>query len=107
MKLKRSKKKGKKNAARSNEHEAADTEESGEPKKGRPAMVNYDKFVSAWRGASSVTEVSNALGIKRNSASAIAARLRKAGVKLDSFPRRGSQLIDVKRLNKIEAGGVD
>ena len=107
MKLKKAKKKGKKNAARTNEQEVVDTEESGEPKRGRPAMINYDKFVSAWRGAGSVTEVSDALGIKRNSASAIAARLRKAGVKLDSFPRRGSQTIDVKRLNKIAAGEVD
>lgn len=77
------------------------------PKKGRTAAIDYAEFVATWRDAGSVSEVAEAMGIKRNSASAIAARLRKGGVVLKSFPRRGSQPIDVKRLNKIAAGKAD
>lgn len=82
----------------------ADSEQSSEPKKGRPTTVNYEEFVRVWRDASSVSEVADKLGIKRNSASAIAARLRKNGITMRSFPKRGAQVIDVKRLNKIAAG---
>lgn len=75
------------------------------PKRGRPAGVNYDEFVKVWCGSESLTEVAETMGIKRNSASAIASRLRKAGVTaLRNFPRRGAQPIDAKRLNKIAAG---
>ena len=92
-------------SAREETSKADDFEMSDEPKKGRPTMVNYDEFVKVWRDASSVSDVASAMGIKRNSASAIAARLRAAGVtNLRSFPRRGAQPIDVKRLNKLAAG---
>lgn len=70
--------------------------------------TDYDEFVKTWSNAGSVAEVASAMGIKRNSASAIAARLRKAGVvKLRSFPHRTARPIDVKRLNKIASGSSD
>lgn len=90
------------------DHSQADGGSSAdEPKKGRPATVNYEEFTRVWRDAASVGDAAKTLGIKRNSASAIAQRLRKEGVVLKSFPRRGSQPIDVKRLNKIAAGKAD
>lgn len=93
------------NSARDETSKTDDSEMSDEPKNGRPTMVNYDEFVKVWRDASSVSDVASAMGIKRNSASAIAARLRAAGVtNLRSFPRRGAQPIDVKRLNKLAVG---
>jgi transposase len=70
-------------------------------KNGRPKAVDYDQFVKVWKAAGSVSEVAKKLGIKNNSASAIAKRLRDKGIKLKRFPRRQSQSIDVKRLNKI------
>lgn len=81
-----------------------DADITEEPKKGRPTTIDYKAFVKAWRDAASVSEVAGAMGVKRNSASAIAARLRRGGVTLKNFPRRGSQPIDVKLLNKIAAG---
>jgi len=105
MKKKIKKAKKTKVMEREDNHEADSAETTGDPKKGRPTTVNYDEFVKVWRDAGSVSEVAEAMGIKRNSASAIAARLRKAGVtELRSFPRRGAQPIDVKRLNKIASG---
>ena len=89
---------------RQDDHEAGAAAAAESPKKGRPTTVNYADFVRTWRDAATVSEVADALGIKRNSASAIAARLRKGGVTLKSFPRRGSQPINVKQLNKIAAG---
>ena len=72
------------------------------PKKnGRPSAVDYDKFVKLWSTAGSVGEVAKALGIKANSASAIAARLRENNVELRRFPRRMAQTIDIKHLNKL------
>lgn len=70
-------------------------------KDGRPKAVDYKKFVKLWRTSTSVGDVAEALGIKKNSASAIAKRLRKDGVELKRFPRRAPQPIDVKELNKI------
>lgn len=82
-----------------------DQDDAGDKPKGRPLMVDYEEFVRTWSSAKTVSEAAAAMGIKRNSASAIAARLRKEGVvALRKFPRRGSQPIDVKRLNKIAAG---
>jgi len=48
-----------------------------------------------------VTEVADKLGIKRNSAAAIAGRLRKNGVDLKKYARKNAQPIDVKKLNRI------
>jgi hypothetical protein len=79
-------------------------ESSGEPKKSRTAAVDYAEFVRTWRDAKSLTEVAEAMNVKLNSASAIAGRLRKAGIDLQLFRRRSSQPIDVKLLNKILAG---
>jgi len=73
-------------------------------KRSRTPSPDYDKFVELWSTSASVSEVAEALDIKSNSASAIANRLRKAGVPLEKFPRRGSQPIDVKRLTKIASG---
>lgn len=70
-------------------------------KNGRPNSVNYDQFVKLWKTAKSVGDVAKAIGIKRNSCSAIANRLRKQGVKLRKFPRRVSQTVDVQKLNRI------
>lgn len=67
----------------------------------RPNTVDYTQFVKLWKGAKSVGDVAKALGIKKNSASTIAKRLRDKGIKLKRFPRRRAQPIDVKRLNKI------
>ena len=71
---------------------------------GRPSTVNYEEFVRRWKDADSVSDVAKVFGIKTTSASAIANRLRKEGVELKRFPRRGAQAIDVKKLNKIIAG---
>lgn len=70
-------------------------------KNGRPNAVDYDQFVKLWKAAGSVSEVAKKLGIKNNSASAIAKRLRDSGIKLKRFPRLQAQPIDVKRLNKL------
>ncbi len=75
--------------------------------KGRAAAVNYNSFVKLWRDALSPGDVARELGIKTNSASAIAGKLRKAGVDLQKFRRRGNQPIDVKHLNKIASGKAD
>ena len=69
-------------------------------KNGRPSAVSYDQFVKLWRTEASVGAVAKKLGIKANSASAIANRLRKNGVKLRKFARRVAQPIDLKHLNK-------
>lgn len=99
--------KKKRDAAQKEETNSA--KPSGEPaaKKGRPASIDYEDFVKLWVGAGTVGEVATALGIKTVSASAIANRLRKEGVELKRFPRRGSQPIDVKRLNRLAAGKGD
>ena len=67
----------------------------------RPGPVDYTAFVKTWRTSKSLKEVAKALGIKENSASAIASRLRGEGVDLQKFPRRVAQTIDVKALNRI------
>lgn len=78
-------------------------EEAAKPssKGGRPPAVNYEEFVKLWRTKNSIGEIASALGIKHNSVSAIANRLRKKGIKLRHFPRRMAQTIDVQKLNKI------
>lgn len=70
-------------------------------KKKRPQAVDYKQFVKLWKSSSSVSDVAKQLGILKNSATAIACRLRKEGVKLKRFPRRVSQKIDVNLLNKL------
>lgn len=85
--------------------DVSDTESSDDVESdSQRSKVDYDEFVRTWRDSNSVSEVASALNIKRNSASAIAARLRKAKVDLKRFPRRGSQPIDVKHLNRIASG---
>lgn len=79
-----------------------DEDDDGSEK--RRAKVDYDEFVATWQSSESVSQVAETLGIQRNSASAIAARLRKAEVSLKKMARRSSQPIDVKRLNKIASG---
>lgn len=74
---------------------------------GRSNTVNYEEFVRFWQEAESVSEVATTFDIKTTSASAIANRLRKGGVDLKKFPRRGAQLIDIKKLNRIVAGKED
>lgn len=70
-------------------------------KKNRPDAINYERFVAVWRKAKSVGEVAKTFGIKPNSASTIAARLRSNKVKLKKFPRRAPQQIDASKLNRI------
>lgn len=70
-------------------------------KSARPSAVDYKKFVKLWMSSNTVGEVAKKLGIKPNSASAIANRLRKSGLTLRRFPRRAPQKIDVKELSKI------
>lgn len=72
-------------------------------KRRRLPAVDYKRFVKLWRGAKSVGDVAGALGIRNNSCSAIASRLRAGGVKLKRFPRRAAQPIDEKALNRITA----
>ena len=67
----------------------------------RPDAVDYTKFAQLWKTSTSVSAVAKALGIKTNSASAIASRLRGEGVELRKFPRRPPQKVDVKKLNQI------
>lgn len=74
---------------------------SKKPEKKRPAAVDYQKFVKVWRNAKSVGDVAKAFGIRANSASVIANRLRSEGVELRKFPRRRAQPIDAKALNRI------
>lgn len=76
-------------------------------KGGRPPRVDYKEFVRAWRDANTVAEAAEQLGIKANSASTIAIRLRKAGIELKKFSRTGAQPIDVKALNRINSGKDD
>jgi hypothetical protein len=70
-------------------------------KKTRVAAIDYKQFVTVWRKAKSVGEVAKTFGIRPNSASTIAARLRSNKVKLKKFPRRAPQPIDADKLNKI------
>lgn len=70
-------------------------------RKPRPPSVDYKEFVTLWRKSGTVGEVAKALGIKPNSASAIAKRLRDNGIKLKRFMKRAPQNIDVKLLNKL------
>lgn len=70
-------------------------------RKNRPDAVDYKRFVKLWRSAKSVGEVAKKLGIKPNSCSAIAMRLRASGVTLKRFPRRSAQTIDPKQLNRL------
>ncbi len=89
-------------------NDEGDDGDTDEPtKKRRPASVSYADFVKLWTNSDTVSEVAEALGIARTSASAIASRLRKEGVTLKNYPRRGSQAINVKELNKIANGKDD
>ncbi len=84
---------------------AADVEKT--KKGGRSNTVDYQEFVRFWKDAESVSDVATMFNIKTTSASAIANRLRNGGVDLKKFPRRGAQVIDVKKLNRIVAGKED
>lgn len=108
------KKKSKKKAVKKNREEAPSEDSSVEnedvesgTKKGRTPSVDYAEFVKLWVSSESASSVAEELGIKVTSASAIANRLRKKGVDLKRFPRRDSQEVDVKRLNRIAAGKED
>lgn len=81
--------------------------EAKPPGNTRVASVDYEEFVRLWTKAASVSEVANAFNIKTTSASAIANRLRKEGIELRRFPRRGARIIDVKKLNRIATGKAD
>ena len=70
-------------------------------KTGRPPAIDYEVFTKVWMDADSVRGVAETLKISNSAASAIAVRLRNAGVDLKKFPRRESQKVDVKKLNKI------
>ena len=70
-------------------------------KKKRPEAVDYKEFVRLWRTSSSVGDVAKKFGINKNSASAIAKRLRDSGVDLPKFLRRTPQPINTAELNKI------
>ena len=72
-------------------------------KPSRPNAVSYTDFVKVWNAAGSVADVAKKLGIKNNSASAIASRLRASKVKLKMFPRRPAQAIDVAKLNRLSS----
>ena len=70
-------------------------------KKTRPQAVDYTRFVQVWQSAKTVGDAARALNIKPNSATTIAKRLRDQGVALKRFPRRATQAVDVKKLNRI------
>lgn len=70
----------------------------------RNPSVNYDTFVKIWIASGSVGQVAKELGIQKTTASAIAGRIRRAGVELKKFERRVKQPINVKRLNRIARG---
>lgn len=79
--------------------------ETGSAAAGRRPSINYEDFVRKWVASDTIAEVAEHFGIARTSATAIASRLRKNGVELKHFARRGSQEIDVKALNKIAKSG--
>lgn len=72
-----------------------------------PSAAAREEFVRVWQdpNTQSVQEVARKLGIKPTSASAKAARLRKAGVPLRRFPagRGGGPRVDWSRLAQIAA----
>lgn len=110
---KKMKKNGKKTTTPVQEEEQVvdGTEASGDgdgttPRR-RRMSVDYVEFVKEWTKSDSVSEVAATFDIKPVSATAIASRLRKKGVDLKRFARRGAQDIDVKRLNRIAAGKED
>ncbi len=73
---------------------------SKKKRKQRHLAVDYRQFVELWRTCATVGEVAKKLGVRPNTCSNIANRLRKKGVKLRKFPRRAAQPVDVKQLNK-------
>jgi hypothetical protein len=92
--------------------DAADVDESshdlsdGGSSKGRRVTIDPEEFVRAWTAAGSVAEVADQFGIKPTSATALASRLRKAGVdQLKHFARRSGKPIDARALNKIAKSG--
>lgn len=66
----------------------------------KTSNYTYDKFVATWVASNSVSQVADALGISKNTASRVAMNLRKAGVQLPKFPTRVPREIDVTALNK-------
>lgn len=72
-------------------------------KKGVPRKpaVDYKKFVKAWVTATTLDEVAKKFNIETETCTRIAHRLRKDGVKLRAFPRRRTQPIDAKMLNRL------
>jgi hypothetical protein len=106
---KKSKKSSNKTRSSSHDDELTDTagdESSGDDPKARRVTIDPEEFVRAWTAADSVAEVAGQFGVKSTSATALASRLRKAGVtELKHFARRSGKPIDAKALNKIAKSG--
>lgn len=79
------------------------------PKKQHPPFIltqkNAERFVMTWSTAKCVEAVSSILNISTATASSIATKLRKQGVKLHKFPphrrRRVAEELDINRLNRL------
>jgi len=56
-------------------------------KRGRPAKIEQAVFIEVWNRCSSLTNVSEVLGIPSTSASVRASQLRKKGHVLETFKR--------------------
>lgn len=106
MKKKSKKSKSKKAKSDNVELETTGDESTGdEPRKRK--SVDYEAFTRTWTDATSVAEVAETFDIKPVSATAIASRLRKKGIKLKHFARKSAQEIDVAKLNRIASGKDD
>jgi hypothetical protein len=66
-------------------------------------MVTNEDFIRAWQTAATFADVIANTGISKGQASARAARLRKHGVELKTFPRRsaGERQIDWDALKSL------
>lgn len=108
---KKMKKNGKKTTAPVQEEQVVEedtnTDDDDSTPRRRRTSIDYTEFVKAWTKSESVSEVAEQFDIKAVSATAVASRLRKKGVELKRFARKGGQEIDVKRLNRIAAGKED
>lgn len=73
------------------------------PPKRRQSKIDYETFARVWTESDTVPEAAEKLGIAVKPCCAIAGRLRKKGLKLKMFPRRGVQKIDVDHINDVIA----
>lgn len=77
---------------------------AAEPADKKRSKVDLEEFTRVWTKSPTVPAAADKLGLTVSSACAIAGRLRRKGVPLKKFPRRGPAAIDVKHLSRIAAG---